>query len=401
MEPNYEVDYALIFTAGTAVDTRSLGQLALFAGSSAVHYSDQQPDGFLLTRDGTTIEVDGEGFVYDGGVPVSGDVIGMIVMTGNALAFEFGRYLSEDSLPLPITAFFSSDPLAIAKILFAGNDIINGSAIDDTLYGFTGDDLISGRSGDDLVYGENGDDQLSGANGDDKLYGGNGDDWLTGGRGNDKLFGGNGFDIASFADKLSPVVVNLSKGKTVKAKIGFNEVDKLKGIDGVLGGVGDDKITGNGRDNMLGGNAGNDVLKGKGGNDVLVGGWGSDTLVGGKGEDTFLFDKQPAGGSFTDIDKIKDFTHGVDTLQFADWYAEVLSSILSYSGVLSAKNFHAAPGAFAGVGETYFVYDTTRGILYFDASGDGTGRVHQVAVLKGAPTLAASDFFIEAPDLIV
>jgi hypothetical protein len=128
--------------------------------------------------------------------------------------------------------------------------------------------------------------------------------------GNDKLYGGDGFDVASFSDKLSPVLVNLGKGNTPKAKIGFSEIDKLKGIEGVWGGLGSDKITGDGGDNALGGNSGSDLLKGKGGDDLLVGFWGQDALIGGKGSDTFLFDRIAASDKSLNWDLIKDFDAG-------------------------------------------------------------------------------------------
>jgi Ca2+-binding RTX toxin-like protein len=184
------------------------------------------------------------------------------------------------------------------------------------------------------------------------------------------------------------VKVNLGKGKVAKAKIGFSEVDKLKGIEGVLGGLGKDKLIGNGDDNHLGGYSGNDILKGKGGDDLLVGGWGLDTLVGGKGDDIFLFDL-PVNTRSETQDIIKDFGKGNDSLHFDQEYFSALDA-----GVLSPEHFYAAPGAFAGIGETYLVYDTKNGVLYYDASGDGSGMVFQVATLKGAPTLTAADIFV-------
>ena len=53
--------------------------------------------------------------------------------------------------------------------------------------------------------------------------------------------------------------------------------------------------------------------------------------------------------------------------------------------MLSADDFYAAPGAFAGTGGNHIVYNTSNGVLYYDASGDGTGLVFEIAELKGAP----------------
>ena len=378
------------FRAFTQVDNADLTPLTLFAGSTGANYSAQSDTGFTLSRSGFNIEVIGIDFVYDGGIPTGGTVGEVVVRVGNAKAFE----LTSGS-GVPISVFFTTDPEALAKALFAGNDLVNGADLNDTLYGFDGDDMMSGSNGRDLMYGGEGNDPLGGGSDKDKLYGGNGDDWLTGGTGNDKLFGGAGYDIASFSDKLSPVVVNLSKGNTVKAKIGFNEVDKLKGIEGVLGGVGNDRITGNGGDNLLGGHAGNDVLKGKGGNDVLNGSWGLDTLIGGKGKDTFYFDKLAGRYNSLDWDVIKDFEAGKDKIGLDQAAFTELAA-----GVLSPNDFYAAPGAFAGQDGKHIVYDTKNGVLYYDPSGDGSSFVYKVAVLKGAPKISASDFFIDA-DLVI
>ena len=60
------------------------------------------------------------------------------------------------------------------------------------------------------------------------------------------------------------------------------------------------------------GSDGNDTLTGGGGNDVLDGRGGIDTLFGGAGGDTFVFgNKIQADG-----DKVMDFVHGVDKLDF-------------------------------------------------------------------------------------
>ncbi len=389
MEPEYP-DYTLLFESFSQIDNSNLTWLTLFAGSTGANYADQTDSGFTFSRDGINIEVGGRDFVYTDGVPTSGIVAGMAVKVGNATAYGF-RTLSvdDDTDGFPISVFHATDPAALANVLFAGNDVINGSALDDVLYGYAGDDLVYGGQGENRVYGGDGNDQVNGGSKNDKLYGDAGDDWLFGGKGNDKLFGGDGLDIAAYYGVLSPVKVNLGKGKAAKAKVGFDEVDKLKGIEGVMGGLGKDKLVGNGKDNHLGGDAGDDVLKGKGGDDLLVGGWGIDTLVGGKGDDIFLFDLPPAVSGSLNYDVIKDFGKGNDSIHLDQAFFGALDA-----GLVSSEHFYAAPGAFAGIGETYLVYDTRNGVLYYDESGDGSGQVFQIAQLKGAPTLTASDIFV-------
>ncbi|MFN6450603.1 MAG: calcium-binding protein, partial [Nostoc sp. DedSLP05] len=86
-----------------------------------------------------------------------------------------------------------------------GKDTLNGYAGDNTLAGGNGGDILNGGDGNDLLQGDdsddssNGKDILTGGAGKDTLYGGNGKDDLTGGTGNDILTGGNGSDTFIFA----------------------------------------------------------------------------------------------------------------------------------------------------------------------------------------------------------
>jgi len=71
-----------------------------------------------------------------------------------------------------------------------------------------------------------------------------------------------------------------------------DEVDTLRGAEGVIGGSGNDDITGNGIDNILVGGGGADRLDGDDGDDILVGGASplgiDDVLLGGKGQDILI-----------------------------------------------------------------------------------------------------------------
>ena len=88
-----------------------------------------------------------------------------------------------------------------------GADVVDGTGLDDVLYGERGGDTLSGLAGDDRLSGGQGDDRLfgggdrdllSGGQGDDYLSGGDGDDLLVGGKGSDQLFGGGGADVFDF-----------------------------------------------------------------------------------------------------------------------------------------------------------------------------------------------------------
>ncbi|AOU94548.1 type I secretion systemsecreted agglutinin RTX [Achromobacter ruhlandii] len=198
----------------------------------------------------------------------------------------------------------STDPAAV------GNDIINGGAGNDIIFGDTlntdGNVLnwasVGGRPAD-LVQGSglkalqvflemrDGHAPTSGdlyqyikdhhadfnladdpRGGDDTIHGGTGDDIIYGQGGNDTLYGDDGNDI-------------------------------------IYGGAGDDKLYGGDGNDVLHGGSGNDVLEGGNGNDLLIGGKGDDTLIGGAGSDTFKWELGDQGTTAKPaVDTIKDFS---------------------------------------------------------------------------------------------
>jgi Ca2+-binding RTX toxin-like protein len=79
--------------------------------------------------------------------------------------------------------------LAQDRVGTPADDILNGGAPGDRLFGLAGDDLLQGFDGDDVLHGGPGNDSLHGGNGDDRLQGGQGNDRLYGGNGNDRLVG--------------------------------------------------------------------------------------------------------------------------------------------------------------------------------------------------------------------
>ncbi|MDO5630395.1 MAG: calcium-binding protein [Paracoccus sp. (in: a-proteobacteria)] len=163
-------------------------------------------------------------------------------------------------------------PASILYLALQGDDVIVGSSGNDTLIGLAGNDRISGKDGSD---------QLFGLEGDDVLDGGNGNDVLIGGTGRNALYGGEGFDLAVYSDD-TPVIVSL-------AEAGYQNtgtsIDRLTGIEGIVGSEGNDTLTGDSNVNLLAGAGGNDRLTGGAGNDTLLGGIGRDTVAGGNGND--------------------------------------------------------------------------------------------------------------------
>jgi Ca2+-binding RTX toxin-like protein len=76
----------------------------------------------------------------------------------------------------------------------AGNDLVAGSAGNDTLNGNAGDDCVVGGGGNDTLNGNADNDVILGGDGDDILDGGDGDDTIDGGPGTDVCTGGLGTD---------------------------------------------------------------------------------------------------------------------------------------------------------------------------------------------------------------
>jgi len=74
------------------------------------------------------------------------------------------------------------------------NENIYGDAGNDTLYGNNGDDTLDGRADNDEIHGGNGNDDLYGGSGDDILYGDANDDYLLGGDDDDDCYGGANSD---------------------------------------------------------------------------------------------------------------------------------------------------------------------------------------------------------------
>ena len=153
------------------------------------------------------------------------------------------------------------------------NDSLFGSGGADEIHGRFGNDFLSGGGGDDWLFGEEGNDSLSGGAGNDRLDGGSGNDTLTGGTGADALIGGEGFDTASYASSFQSVYVNIATNTGV---YGDAQGDTFSGIDKVVGSSFSDGLFADDSGMVLDGGAGDDLLVGGAGLDVLTGGAGSD-----------------------------------------------------------------------------------------------------------------------------
>jgi len=163
----------------------------------------------------------------------------------------------------------------------AEDNVINGLAGDDTLFGGDGIDTVSYASAEDegvsvslasgLATGNQGDDTLTGfenvtgSDFDDEITGNDGDNLILGGLGDDDLDGGDGTDTVSYLGTPPDeggygVTVDLSI--TGAQDIGEAGWDTLSDFENLIGTVLADDLTGDGGDNVIDGRGGGDTLSG-------------------------------------------------------------------------------------------------------------------------------------------
>ncbi|MEO0316592.1 MAG: hypothetical protein RL404_269, partial [Pseudomonadota bacterium] len=262
--------------------------------------------------------------------------------------------------------------------------------------------LVKGRVNVD-VRGNDSGNTLVGNAGDNRLWGLGGDDVLSGGtRGVDFLYGGAGDDVylvqqaRTMALEVEQSGADAGGHDTVISRVKEFALG-LYVEDLVLSG-GAEKGWGNSSANKLVGNALDNVLAGVGGDDVLAGGAGRDVLIGGSGADWFLLDALEGG-----VDALTDF----DAAQGDQIGVQLTAAVRkAFQGGLADQGGHLAAGTVtcgAGLrmaqdGDDRFIYDSSSGLLRWDADGAGGAAAVEVAVvgLQGhrPATLTSDDFFL-------
>lgn len=229
--------------------------------------------------------------------------------------------------------------------------------------------------------GNNLSNRMTGNAADNVLDGGVGADWMWGGLGNDTYIVDNVGDWVSDASGAGGIDTVVS---SVSFDFNFNGVFvenlTLTGVAAING-------TGNVYDNILIGNNANNVLDG---------GIGADTLTGNLGNDTFVLSTRSLQFSPVTVDTITDFTAG-DLIQLSKnfgCFAGLLGTVGNGTGNLAAGEFVSGAGAVANAANAQILYDTTTGVLSFDADGTGAGAAVAFAQLTGAPALATTDFVL-------
>lgn len=167
--------------------------------ASTLLANDTDPDSNPLSITGVSNATNGAAVLNNNGTPLNSadDFIVFTPTTGFSGNGSFDYTLSDGSL-----TDTGNVTVAVGTNLSGGNgdDLLNGTAGNDSLSGGNGKDTLNGYGGNDTLAGGNGGDILNGGDGNDLLQGddseesSNGKDILTGGVGNDTLYGGNGKD---------------------------------------------------------------------------------------------------------------------------------------------------------------------------------------------------------------
>lgn len=240
-----------------------------------------------------------------------------------------------------------------------GNDILNGGLANDTLNGGLGSDTMAGGLGNDTYVVGTG-----GPTGDVVIE--------LPGQGIDTVQAGVSYLLPAHVENLTlldattstgATAASLASGVTLAAQIQSQILAKASTIHGA----------GNDLDNVLVGNAANNGLGG---------GLGHDTLTGGAGADQFIFNTAP---STANTDTVTDFQVGLDHVVLDTAVFAALQGLAP-----NANQLVSAPAAVATSASTVLLFDTTTGLLSWDADGNGPGAALPITTLSGVTALTAS-----------
>ena len=254
-----------------------------------------------------------------------------------------------------------------------------------TLIGNAGANILTGTAQADIIDGKAGIDILDGRNNSD-VYFISVASQHTAAEINDT--GISGTDEVRFATK-SASTLTLYAGDTGLERIVIGTGDMVNAVTTAktAANINAAAVT-NGL--TLIGNNGANILTGTAFNDTFSGNNGNDTITGGSGADKFVFDYAP--NSSTNRDILVDFQSGVDIMQFS---LSLFTGLGVSPGTLSTQQFWSGAGVVAAHdADDRIIYNTTTGILYYDADGLGSTAALQVALMGTAvhPNLNYSDF---------
>ncbi len=254
-----------------------------------------------------------------------------------------------------------------------------------TLIGNAGANILTGTAQADIIDGKAGIDILDGRNNSD-VYLISVASQHTAAEINDT--GISGTDEVRFATK-SASTLTLYAGDTGLERIVIGTGDMVNAVTTAktAANINATAVT-NGL--TLIGNNGANILTGTAFNDTFSGNNGNDNITGGSGADKFVFDYAP--NSSTNRDILVDFQSGIDIMQFS---LSLFTGLGVSPGTLSTEQFWSGAGVVAAHDtDDRIIYNTTTGILYYDADGLGSATALQVALMGTAvhPNLTYSDF---------
>lgn len=96
----------------------------------------------------------------------------------------------------------------------------------------------------------------------DTLTGDAADNMFVPGNGNDTMDGGGGTDTLDYRNRSEPVEVVLSGAQWVDVSVGGRPEDRIRNIENIKGGTGNDRLTGDAADNTFTGHDGQDEMDG-------------------------------------------------------------------------------------------------------------------------------------------
>ncbi|MDT9547293.1 MAG: S8 family serine peptidase [Chlorobium phaeovibrioides] len=423
---------------GNAGDDRLLGGLgndSLFGGSGSDALDGSSGNDYIDGGSGSDVMSGGPGhdtYVVDS----LADTV-LEVISGGAGGNDLIVSSVSLSAPQNVENLQAADG---AQVDLTGNlldNILLGNALANSLYGSSGRDTLLGGGGDDVLNGGTGIDRMAGGTGDDTyhvdsrfdviveqpgegtdtvhatssftlfsnlenlvleeggdytaggnslnnhIYGNSGSNIIAGGIGADTLEGGLGDDTYVLTDSLD-TIIDTGGNDTVRSSL---DVTLMAGMENIeLIGVNDTVAVGNGAANRLVGNMGDNILDGAGGVDTLTGGTGSDQFI------------LSSNGADADPDQVTDFSPGEDllVLDFFSLGIDPDAVGLQSSGTVGEGSFVKGTGAYALDPDDYYLLDTARGLLLFDADGSGSGAPVELVKLVGVgyEAMTGADLYV-------
>jgi Ca2+-binding RTX toxin-like protein len=247
--------------AGVTVDLRlqETGEFQNSAGDANLDLL-HEIENITGTRFVDTLIGDTESNIIEGGAGADSLVGGMNGVHGDTASYALSATAVRVNLGLVVQAATGAGDASGDRL--DGFENVTGSAFNDTLTGDAGNNWLSGGAGNDVLHG--------GLGSEDTLDGGAG-----------------AGDVADFTGIVGGLEINLLLSDVIAGEV--NNI-LLTGIEGAIGGSGNDTLIASEFGGMLMGGLGDDSLEASNGNDTLDG--GANSVL---GRDTLSYDRAGAG----------------------------------------------------------------------------------------------------------